>query len=696
MPLEPPPEASYPDLDTAIKTAQDWARNHGYALVKFKHKKTNHNDKDLQEIRKLWMTCDKSGKPKLLEGVKRKTSSRKTDCPFKIVITRRPLPSRDWDIAIDDGQHNHPPSGSASAHPVHRKRTEEELDIIKSLSQSHIGAKHILLTLKGRDSDTAVTIQDIYNERGKLKAEEVGELTVCEALWKQVFGSSYWAAVRDNSDDGHLNRLFFAHSTGIKLAQNYPSVLLIDCTYRTNRYNMPLIHFAGVSPIGEGFSIGFAFIAQETEFFYRWALQQFKEFVLGDPAAAAIQDDLVFDPFESIVMVQPDVVVTDCEDALTNALRHEYPRVDRLLCRWHIEKNVLTAVQKVWRVTKVSDQEKATNEAKIEEFMAHWKAVVYSETEEEFDSRYNQLKSNYSSQPGLIEYLDREKYPRRMYFAQPWVKMTTHYGNTVTSKVEKRHDIMKRFIGTSKYDLLEVVKMIEDCFTIQYSELKTKIAAQRDRTPRDVDARRFPWLEDGINTEIVPRAVRLLFGQYTLYKEGLQNDQNTTCTGSFKTSMGIPCRHTIQERLTIAGGLKINATDFADFWRFIPRRAHWENRFSDSYVDPIIRANDDDWGQPSREPPASQPDDDWGQPFREPPASQPAIIPIDPLLPEPPEPPAPRVPVVTSPHKVKTKGRPRKDKSTSRNKSLWELQSSSRVVSILSCLRSILTMLLGM
>jgi hypothetical protein len=455
---------------------------------------------------------------------------------------------------------------------------------------------------------------------------------------------------------------------------------------------MPLLHFAGVSPIGEGFSIGFTFIAHETEFYYRWALQQFKEFVLGDPLR---QDNAMFESTslnlepDSIVIIQPDVVVTDCEDALLNALRHEYPRVSHLLCRWHMEKNVLTAVQKIWRVTRVSDQEKATNEAKIEEFMVRWKAVVHTETPEEFDNHYNQLKSDYSSQPGLIEYLDREKYPLRIFFGQPWANKTRHYGNTVTSKIEKRHDIMKRFIGTSKYDLLEVVKMIEDCFKIQYSELTMKIAAQRDRVPRDVEARRFPWLQDDINTEIIPRAIRLLLGQYNLYKDSLQNDQNTTCTGSFERSMGIPCRHTIQQRLTAPGRLKINATDFADFWRFTPRRGNWENRFSEDYIEPVIHAKDDPINPRNKETTQLQPFEELL------PASQPANIPTDPLLPEPPKPRTPRVPVVLSPHKVKTKGRPQKDKSTKRNKSLWELQSSSRVESTLYYLRSLLTTLPG-
>src|SRR6266480_4186278 len=229
------------------------------------------------------MVYNKGGKARLLEEVKRKTATRKTKCPFKIAITRRQLPSRDWDLIINNSEHNHPLSGSISAHPMHQKRTKEELDVIKSLSRLHISAKHILLVLKERDPDTAVTIQDLYNERAKLKAEELSELTICEALYLKLWDYGKWATVRDNGDDGHLNQLFFTHFTSIQLVQNYPYVLLINCTYHMNQYNMPLLHFAGISLISEGFSISFTFIAHEIESYYRWALQQFKEFIIGDP-----------------------------------------------------------------------------------------------------------------------------------------------------------------------------------------------------------------------------------------------------------------------------------------------------------------------------------------------------------------------------------------------------------------------------
>ena len=63
-----------------------------------------------------------------------------------------------------------------------------------------------------------------------------------------------------------MTKLFFAHFKGIELAQAFPEVLLIDCTYRTNMYNMPLLHFTGVTPTGENFSIGFALLLAENTF----------------------------------------------------------------------------------------------------------------------------------------------------------------------------------------------------------------------------------------------------------------------------------------------------------------------------------------------------------------------------------------------------------------------------------------------
>jgi hypothetical protein len=83
---------------------------------------------------------------------------------------------------------------------------------------------------------------------------------------------------------GHVNFLFFAHDEAIDLARENPDVILIDATYRTNRYNIPLLPFTSmvVTAIGKITSIALCFLFVENETTYRKAIQGFKDLVMGD------------------------------------------------------------------------------------------------------------------------------------------------------------------------------------------------------------------------------------------------------------------------------------------------------------------------------------------------------------------------------------------------------------------------------
>jgi hypothetical protein len=51
--------------------------------------------------------------------------------------------------------------------------------------------------------------------------------------------SAHWLVLPASS---RLDIFFFAHLASIKLLENHLDVLLIDCTYKTNRFNMPLLN----------------------------------------------------------------------------------------------------------------------------------------------------------------------------------------------------------------------------------------------------------------------------------------------------------------------------------------------------------------------------------------------------------------------------------------------------------------------
>lgn len=114
-------------------------------------------------------------------------------------------------------------------------------------------------------------------------------------------------------DSNELENLFFVHPTSWKIWRAFPHVLMIDATYKTNKYNKPLVEIVGVTSTRKTFSVGFAFIHREKETNYTWVLNCVK----------SILDKCM----------HPRVIITDRELALINACETVFPDATRQLCR---------------------------------------------------------------------------------------------------------------------------------------------------------------------------------------------------------------------------------------------------------------------------------------------------------------------------------------------------------------------------
>ena len=118
-----------------------------------------------------------------------------------------------------------------------------------------------------------------------------------------------------------LEALFFVHPTSFKIWREFPHVIIIDATYKTNIYKMPFVEIVGVTSTRKTFCIAFAFISEEKEKNYKWVLERLKLTLEG--------------------CMHPRVIITDRELALINAYKKVFPNATRLLCRWHIQRNIL-------------------------------------------------------------------------------------------------------------------------------------------------------------------------------------------------------------------------------------------------------------------------------------------------------------------------------------------------------------------
>jgi hypothetical protein len=111
-----------------------------------------------------------------------------------------------------------------------------------------------------------------------------------------------------------LEQLFFAYPDAIQLLKKHPYVLLLDCTYKTNRFRMPLLNICVVTGNRKTVQVGLCFLSSKKKADYNWAIAQFTELI-------RIHD------IEELLLL-----VTDRELALINILDQIFPRINYIFC----------------------------------------------------------------------------------------------------------------------------------------------------------------------------------------------------------------------------------------------------------------------------------------------------------------------------------------------------------------------------
>ncbi|XP_044718760.1 MULE transposase domain-containing protein [Hirsutella rhossiliensis] len=249
---------------------------------------------------------------------RRKTSTQKTNCEFRVIVRK-----------ANGEAHNHEFT-PAITHSRYRaeviQRHHEHITHLYNCGlRPFLIASH-LRGLSHEDPDLAgITGQHVRNAIASYRLQELTGRTPIQFLYDQLNTSDFF--FRDTRDqEGRLTGLFISPRSGIELWRQYANILLLDCTYKTNRFNMPLLNVCGSTAERKTFSVASIFLNGEAEPQYRWALQCLLELAAE----------------EGIPM--PRVIVTDRDLALMNALVScpELEHVIHLLCRWHVNKNVLT------------------------------------------------------------------------------------------------------------------------------------------------------------------------------------------------------------------------------------------------------------------------------------------------------------------------------------------------------------------
>lgn len=178
----------------------------------------------------------------------------------------------------------------------------------------------LLASLLQANPGIAIRTSDLRNEREKVRQDYLRGRTPIHALVNELDTSENWISSIQVDDSRRVRSLLFAHVSQVELYHTNPCVLTLDCTYRTNRYNMPLLHFLGVSPIGKYFSTTFYFLSGETEEDYDWAIHKFIKRILPSAHTA-------LEAFYNA----PNIIITDNEATLKLVLKRRFTSSFQLL-----------------------------------------------------------------------------------------------------------------------------------------------------------------------------------------------------------------------------------------------------------------------------------------------------------------------------------------------------------------------------
>jgi len=120
------------------------------------------------------------------------------------------------------------------------------------------------------------TIKQVYNVRTTWCKGERGNMTELQYLISKLVEHKYVYYTRSNSNETTLEDIFFSHPESIKLLNTFPTVLVMDSTYKTNNYRMPFFEIVGCTSTKMTYSVGFAFLHFELEDNFTWTLTMVK------------------------------------------------------------------------------------------------------------------------------------------------------------------------------------------------------------------------------------------------------------------------------------------------------------------------------------------------------------------------------------------------------------------------------------
>lgn len=275
--MDPAPVKYYESRSKLERDVQSWVRQHGYAISVKSSKRGN-----------VYLKCSKGDAhtdrlPS--QAIVRRSTSRVVNCSF-LLRGREHTKGEEcgnWELIILMPHHeNHEACQDPSSLSMLRRPSEHQQERIRCLNAGGIAPGAIWSLLNNEDPDLLLRSQDIYNFLSIDKSRTLAGRSPLQALQEDLIAQQ-WPHVwrfQDYANDGlQVDALVFVYPDSATLAQRYCEIMVIDANYKTNKFNLPLLHIVGMKATISSYTAGLIFLSKEDEQALKWALHAFSSLI---------------------------------------------------------------------------------------------------------------------------------------------------------------------------------------------------------------------------------------------------------------------------------------------------------------------------------------------------------------------------------------------------------------------------------
>jgi hypothetical protein len=302
---------------------------------------------------------------------------------------------------------------------------------------------------------------------------------------------------------------------------------------------MPLLNICAITGNNMVIQVGLVFLSSEKEADYTWAVNYLR---------GLMAENTIKEPYS---------IVTDRELALIRALKSQFPNSQHLLCRWHVNMNVLAKTRQFFPApTRVEGR--IIRHPRFQEFLSSWNSLLASSTE---DLYRRQLVAMHAKYPiNAMKYCTDTWLIWKENLVAYYINQYCHFGVTVTSPIEGCHATIKGYLQRGHGDLKGVFTKLRLFWDAQHIAIESTQAQQQIKPRHSTNIPLFAAVLGRVHSfalhKITQEVTRL----------PLSGPPRSECSCTIRQSFGLPCHHEIWEIKAINRTIQLE--DIHPHWYF--------------------------------------------------------------------------------------------------------------------------------